>query len=226
MFVFVEASTEATRQCMLCTNNLYHTHIRTYMHIHIHTHVRTYIYVHTYKYINSYLHITYVHSDTQAYKQSHFNTSIFLVRVFIDADKKMYEQYLRSLLGSNKTEIKKVKESNVYKSENIIVHTEDKKETSDLKGNQGKVSSISSDDNSGDKINIEISIENEVESESEAENEAENENENEDFCLLNDGALILVDNTLWKGLVMGQVNEQHSTYDILLIIFKLVEFIN
>ena len=128
----------------------------------------------------------------------------------------MYEQYLRSLLGSNKSKIKKVKESNVYKSENISVHTEDKKETSDLKSNQGKVSSISSDDNSGDETNIE----NEVESESEAENE------NEDFCLLNDGALILVDNTLWKGLVMGQVNEQHSTYDILLIIFKLVEFIN
>lgn len=126
----------------------------------------------------------------------------------------MYEQYLRSLLGSNKIEIKKVIESNVYKSENIIVHTEDKKETNDLKGNQGKVSSISSDDNSGD----EISIENEVEN--------ENENGNEDFCLLNDGALILVDNTLWKGLVLGQVNEQHSTYDILLIIFKLVELMS
>ena len=27
----------------------------------------------------------------------------------------------------------------------------------------------------------------------------------EDFCLLNDGALILIDNTLWKGLVLSQV---------------------
>ena len=85
----------------------------------------------------------------------------------------MYEQYLRSLLGSNKIKNNKVNENENDKSD--------------------------SDHNNG------------------IENKNENENENEisddDFCLLSDGALIMVDNTLWKGLVLGQVNEQHCTYD-------------
>ena len=46
---------------------------------------------------------------------------------------------------------------------------------------------------------------NEVHSVGTISNEVEVEVKVEDFCLLNDGAMILVDNTLWKGLVLGQV---------------------
>ena len=43
------------------------------------------------------------------------------------------------------------------------------------------------------------------------ENKINDENdENDAFCMLTDGALILVDNVLWKGTVLGQVNYSAS----------------
>ena len=44
----------------------------------------------------------------------------------------------------------------------------------------------------------------------------------EDFCLLNDGAMILIDNTLWKGLVLGQVISFTSS----ILLFYELYFLN
>ena len=58
------------------------------------------------------------------------------------------------------------------------------------------------------EIKMDGGIESRVEKELNA-NENEKEDEDEDninsFCLLSDGALIIADNTLWKGIVLGQV---------------------
>ena len=46
----------------------------------------------------------------------------------------------------------------------------------------------------------------------------------EDFCLLNDGAMILVDNTLWKGLVLSQVRSLSYPFFSFLFFFFFFSF--
>jgi hypothetical protein len=63
---------------------------------------------------------------------------------------------------------------------------------------------------------IEIEEKNEIENTTIDISNSDEKNENDkndvhnreydSFCMLNDGALIVVDNVLWKGTVLGQVN--------------------
>lgn len=101
----------------------------------------------------------------------------------------MYMPYLKSLMGTANKET----ESNEIIKQKI---------TSKYYGlNKQKTSKIieKNEDHSVGTISSEVEV------------------EVKDFCLLNDGAMILVDNTLWKGLVLSQV--RLLTYLILSYLF-------
>ena len=90
---------------------------------------------------------------------------------FIDADKKSYVKYLKTILGEVSADIVDI-DRNAKKSAKSM------------------------------KIKMDVDIESTVENEL---NTDENEDDINSFCLLSDGALIIADNTLWKGIVLGQV---------------------
>jgi hypothetical protein len=135
-------------------------------------------------------------------------------RVFIDADKKMYMPYLKSIMGipNKEIEIVKEKENKVVKTLTIIPRY--------YGLNRQKPSNIITTNNPEKSNLISSGVEVEV------------EDEVEDFCLLNDGAMILIDNTLWKGLVLSQVTQSSYLfflflfYSILSISSRLVFFLN
>jgi predicted O-methyltransferase YrrM len=118
----------------------------------------------------------------------------------------MYKEYVQTLLGerpdvavekaTKKEEIAK-SAAKSYQKNKIVQKIEIKIEKNDIQNRSTDISNSNEqyDDNKNDTQN----------------------QENESFCMLNDGALILVDNVLWKGTVLGQVNYFASN---LIIIIK------
>jgi hypothetical protein len=106
--------------------------------------------------------------------------------------------YLKSIMGitNKKTEIKIEKEKRDIKTQTM---------TPKYYGlNKRKLSNIITTNNPEKSNSISSGVEVEVEV--------------EDFCLLNDGAMILIDNTLWKGLVLSQVTHSSFFFFIFILI--------
>ena len=103
--------------------------------------------------------------------------TIFQFRAFIDADKKSYVKYLKTILG----------------------------ETS--------VSSVDIDRNTK---NMGSKVDGIIKNKADIELNGDEDDINS-FCLLSDGALIIADNTLWKGMVLSQVrhNKDFNLFRIL-----------
>ena len=103
--------------------------------------------------------------------------TILQFRAFIDADKKSYVKYLKTILG----------------------------ETS--------VSSVDIDRNTK---NMGSKVDGIIKNKADIELNGDEDDINS-FCLLSDGALIIADNTLWKGMVLSQVrlNKDSNLFCIL-----------
>ena len=120
----------------------------------------------------------------------------------------MYMPYLKSIMGitNKETETETEKEKEDVKTQTIIpkYYGLNKQKSSNIviTNNPEKSNSISSG----------VGVEGEVEVVVEVE----------DFCLLNDGAMILIDNTLWKGLVLSQVT--HSSFFFFSCLYNLYLF--
>ena len=98
--------------------------------------------------------------------------------------------YLKSIMGITNKEIEIEKEKKDVNTQSIIpkYYGLNKQEPSNIitTNNPEKSNSISS----GVEVEVEV----------------------DDFCLLNDGAMILIDNTLWKGLVLSQVTQSSFSF--------------
>ena len=114
--------------------------------------------------------------------------TIFQFRAFIDADKKSYVKYLKTILG----------------------------ETS--------VSSVDIDRNTK---NMGSKVDGIINSKADIELNGDEDDINS-FCLLSDGALIIADNTLWKGMVLSQVrhNKDSILFCILFIFNPIFPFLS
>ena len=120
--------------------------------------------------------------------------TILQFRAFIDADKKSYVKYLKTILGEtsvNSVDIDRNTKNMGSKVDGIIKNKAD----IELNGDEDDINS---------------------------------------FCLLSDGALIIADNTLWKGMVLSQVRHNkdfnlfcilfyfHSNISILIFCYSII----
>lgn len=105
----------------------------------------------------------------------------------------MYREYVQTLLGEKPiVAIEKVskKEETVkptvksYQKNKIVQKLEIKTETNEIEKNNADITNI-----------IEQGVDNDIKN-----------HEIDTYCMLHDGALIIVDNVLWKGTVLGQVH--------------------
>ena len=111
----------------------------------------------------------------------------------------MYREYVQTLLGEKPIiAVEKVskKEETVkptvksYQKNKIVQKLEIKIETNGIEKNNADITNI-------------------VEQNEGVGNDIKN-HEIDTYCMLHDGALIIVDNVLWKGTVLGQVNYSAS----------------
>ena len=126
----------------------------------------------------------------------------------------MYREYVQTLLGEKPIiAVEKVskKEETVkptvksYQKNKIVQKLEIKIETNEIEKNNADITNI-----------IEKGVDNDIKN-----------HEIDTYCMLHDGALIIVDNVLWKGTVLGQVHYPASNELILhqINLFKYTVFL-